>query len=180
MNGKQFTIATLFAAVLLTLVFIPLARQQGGGTYDPWLDYNEDGKIDVNELYPLGQTFGSTGNPTKNVTIVGHASNVIQAAVAVTMSPSPSPEFIWDSGAISVKNYSKVTVLIYMNQTLNSYYLYATDGAPSVAWLVEEISDFGNYNLVKTYDVMNVAIQITLKNNSPNPAIIYVDIYLMA
>jgi len=69
MGEKQFVIATLFALILLTVVFIPIAHQQNGGTYDPWLDYNEDGKIDVNELNPLGQAYGTTGDPTKNVNV---------------------------------------------------------------------------------------------------------------
>jgi len=69
MNRKQFAVATLFALVLLTLVLAPLAQQQGGGSYDPWLDYNEDGVIDVNDLHPLGVAYGTTGDSTKNVNV---------------------------------------------------------------------------------------------------------------
>jgi hypothetical protein len=69
MNGKQFAVATLFALVLLTLVLIPIAHQQGGGAYDPWLDYNGDGKIDVNDLHSLGQAYGTSGDPTRNVNV---------------------------------------------------------------------------------------------------------------
>jgi hypothetical protein len=69
MNGKQFAITTSFAVILLVLVFIPLAHQQGGGTYDPWLDSNGDGKINVSDLQPLGQAYGNSGDPTRNVNV---------------------------------------------------------------------------------------------------------------
>jgi hypothetical protein len=68
MNRKQFAVVTLIALVSLTLTLVPLASQQAG-KYDPWVDYNEDGKIDVNELYPLGQSYGSSGDPAKNVNV---------------------------------------------------------------------------------------------------------------
>jgi hypothetical protein len=68
-NGKQFAIGIVLAIVLLPLAFIPLSSQQGGGTYDPWLDYNGDGKIDVNDLHPLGQAYGTSGDPTRDVRV---------------------------------------------------------------------------------------------------------------
>lgn len=68
MNRKHFTIATVISAVLLTVVFIPLSGQQSD-SYDPWLDYNEDGTIDIDDLSPLGQAYGSSGDTTKNVTV---------------------------------------------------------------------------------------------------------------
>jgi hypothetical protein len=68
MNGKQFVVATLFAICLLTLIFIPLTSQSAG-TYDPWLDYNGDGKVDANDLHLIAQTYGASGDPTRNVNV---------------------------------------------------------------------------------------------------------------
>jgi len=51
------------------VVIVPLSTQQGTNTYDAWLDYNEDGIIDVNDLQPLGGAYGTTGDPTKNVNV---------------------------------------------------------------------------------------------------------------
>lgn len=69
MERKQFALVVLFVAVLLMVAFAPLSGQQGSGAYDPWLDYNEDGVIDVNDLHPLGGSYGTTGDSTKNVTV---------------------------------------------------------------------------------------------------------------
>lgn len=68
MNRKQFAVNMFFALILLSVALMPLSVQQTS-TYDPWLDYDEDGKIDVNDLHPLGQSYGSTGDPTKNVNV---------------------------------------------------------------------------------------------------------------
>lgn len=176
MNGKQFTAGILFAFVLLTLVLIPIAHQQSGNTYDPWLDYNEDGKIDVNELYPLGASYSSTGNPTKNVTIAGHASKVIRAAVGAAVPPMGG---VWSLGVTSVKNYSKVTILINGGGTANAYTLYATDSFMLTTWRVDVVNNFPE-QLVKTYDVMNEAINVIVVNNAASSIYIYVDIYLLA
>jgi hypothetical protein len=61
MNGKQFVIATVFAMVLLIMVFIPKSSQLG--TYDPWLDINDDGKIDIKDLATTAKAYGTTGTP---------------------------------------------------------------------------------------------------------------------
>ncbi len=68
MNKKQFAVAILFATVLLTVSFIPISSQQIG-TYDPWADINGDGKIDIWDLAYSAKAYGTTGDPTKNVTV---------------------------------------------------------------------------------------------------------------
>lgn len=62
MNGKKLLVATLFAAVLLTMTFIPTSSQQTG-TYDPWLDINDDGKIDIRDLATMAKAYGTLGTP---------------------------------------------------------------------------------------------------------------------
>lgn len=37
--------------------------------YDPWVDQDEDGDVDANDLYVLAGEYGSTGDPTKNVSV---------------------------------------------------------------------------------------------------------------
>ena len=73
MGIKQLVIATWFATALLVVSSIPQSGQQSSssGIYDPWLDYNEDGKIDATDLSLLGQAYGAEGEPIKNVTVVG-------------------------------------------------------------------------------------------------------------
>jgi len=89
MNMKQFAIATLSALVLLTVASTPLSGQQFRGAYDPWLDYNEDGIIDANELHSLGEVYGSSGDLTKNVTITGRATKYLRpGGLHISIPPS--------------------------------------------------------------------------------------------
>jgi hypothetical protein len=175
MDEKQFAVATLFAAILLTVVVVPMSTQQSG-MYDPWLDYNEDGVIDVNELHPLGEAYGSSGDPTKNVTIAKHASKVIRAAVGVSV---PSSTY-WFSNPIAIDGYSKVTVLMRFNAEANAYYLITSDDIPGSAWwFVDTAVNFPG-NLVKTYEAMNQRIEVQAWNGDGEARILDVDIYLIA
>lgn len=73
MIKKRYLIVLSVAviSVLLGSLFVNnmILAQNGGGEYDPWLDFNEDGFIDVNDLSPLGRAYSSSGDPTKNVTV---------------------------------------------------------------------------------------------------------------
>jgi len=44
-------------------------KTSGTGEYDPWLDYNDDGIVDYRDINPAARAFGTTGDPTKNVTV---------------------------------------------------------------------------------------------------------------
>ena len=37
--------------------------------YDPWVDQDEDGDVDASDLNVLAGEYGSTGDPTKNVSV---------------------------------------------------------------------------------------------------------------
>ena len=104
---KQFLVASCLALILLVVTSIPLSGQQSSN-YDPWLDYNEDGRINASDLSSLAQAYGAEGEPIKNVTVVGHSTKLVRAAVNVSLSPSTS----WDSGLIWVDGYAKVSILI--------------------------------------------------------------------
>jgi len=173
-NIKQFAIATLSALVLLTVASTPLSGQQFRGAYDPWLDYNEDGIIDANELHSLGEVYGSSGDLTKNVTITGHATKYLRPGGLHI--PIPASGY-WLSDMISIDGYAKVTVLIRRSLSSNCYYqIYACDD-DGYSWQVEAASEI---EWVKTYDVMSQRIQIRVNNGSGSAITAEVSIYLTA
>jgi hypothetical protein len=69
MNVKNYLIAAVLSAMVLALMFIPMSGSQSSKQYDPWLDYNDDGKISLADLVSLAQSYGTTGDPTKNVNV---------------------------------------------------------------------------------------------------------------
>lgn len=65
---RDFVLAILVAFCLTATLFsiIPVG---GLGTYDPWLDVNGDGKIDLKDYYTVGKAYGTLGDPTRNVNV---------------------------------------------------------------------------------------------------------------
>ena len=60
----------LIVAVLLTFCFavtlftvVPTIGSPDAGDYDPWLDYNDDGEIDMRDIGPVARAYGSNGTP---------------------------------------------------------------------------------------------------------------------
>jgi len=48
----------------------------GSTGYDPWVDYDEDGKIDATDLNRFSKEYGTAGDPTKNVTVTNESLNI--------------------------------------------------------------------------------------------------------
>lgn len=78
MPKKRYLIIPLGLVSMLlgSLLISNMILAQTNGSYDPWLDYNEDGIIDANDLSPLGQSYGSSGDATKNVVVTNWPQEV--------------------------------------------------------------------------------------------------------
>jgi hypothetical protein len=74
MITKKDLVIVVLATFCLTLtLFTTLPTHSSSSTaaleYDPWLDYNDDGRISLQDLVALAQTYGTTGDPTRNVNV---------------------------------------------------------------------------------------------------------------
>jgi hypothetical protein len=63
---KDLVVAVLAAFCLSALMFTVI--RAAGWDYDPWLDSNHDGKIDIKDIAAVAKQFGAAGDPTVNVT----------------------------------------------------------------------------------------------------------------
>jgi hypothetical protein len=59
----------MLTALMLVLMFIPMSGSQASKQYDPWMDINDDGRIDMRDITQLCINFMATGDPTKNVNV---------------------------------------------------------------------------------------------------------------
>lgn len=176
MSIRQLILVIMLASVFLCLAHAPLSGQQGSGRYDPWLDYNEDGTIDVNELRRLGEAYGSTGDSMKNITIAGHATKYIRLGGGnVSVQPSSS----WLSDIVPTDGYAKVTILVYLTPASNCFAVVFAIGDDGYSWFVESVDPNGD-SWVKTYDVMGSGIRIRIDSGSPSVVRAEVGVYLMA
>jgi hypothetical protein len=68
---KDLIIAVLCTFCLASTLFM-MAKTTSSpdiGTYDPWVDLNDDGYIDVFDAVTLAGVAGTSGDPTKNVNV---------------------------------------------------------------------------------------------------------------
>jgi len=132
-------VALLTFCVTATLFMIQPTRSQSGvGEYNPWADYNEDGLIDIFDLVPGAASFGTEGDPTKNVNVTnwpssfgGQNSEVIVLCQNYTFSTTTQGlnDFIVPYSA-NVQNYKYINVyLAYIN--------YGPDPSPPQTGFVE-------------------------------------------
>jgi hypothetical protein len=62
-NGR-FVLAVLTVACLMTVLLTVIPIRSGSpsaGEYDAWLDWNDDGKIDMNDIGHVARSFGTSG-----------------------------------------------------------------------------------------------------------------------
>ncbi len=167
---RPLLVATLVFCLTATIFIVSSTG------YDPWIDYDEDGTVDYDDFISLAGEYGTSGDPTKNVTIVGHATKVIHAAINVSVGVDEW----WTSDYISVDGYAKVTVLIYIATTSYRYSLLAySDDTTQMWWIVDEAMSLDE-DFVKTYDVMHQQIRIQVQNLALVQERVWVDVYLMA
>lgn len=111
---RELVIAILTLCLTATLFTILPAGSKystsGMGEYDPWLDSNEDGRINILEAIILGGSFGTAGDPTKNV-------NVINWPTKRTLNASLADNLVigdgeWQELEANVEGYSKVTLVL--------------------------------------------------------------------
>jgi hypothetical protein len=67
-TGRTLMIAVLCTFCLAVSIF-SIMPVSSIGTYDPWLDSNDDGKIDLKDYFAVGKAYGTSGDPTKNVNV---------------------------------------------------------------------------------------------------------------
>jgi hypothetical protein len=69
MIRKDVITAILATFCLTATLFLIIPTNSQYQSYDPWLDTNDDGRIDMLDLYYPALSYGTTGDPTKNVNV---------------------------------------------------------------------------------------------------------------
>ena len=73
-KGIVIAIIATFCLTATLFMILPIRSNPSAGQYDPWADVNDDGKIDMYDIAYAARAFGTSGDTTKNVTIVPHPS----------------------------------------------------------------------------------------------------------
>jgi S1-C subfamily serine protease len=75
-----FLITFCFTAALFMIA--PSTSQSSRHEYDPWLDLNDDGKIDILDISKIAMAFGKTGTPINKTDLLLELQSKLQALEA--------------------------------------------------------------------------------------------------
>lgn len=131
MKSKNLVITTI-SIIFLAIASAPLSSQEGS-SYDPWIDYNDDGDIDVNDLHELAAKYGTSGKPINKTELLLNLQSRIEALEAKVQTleiNAVSSKFLYSDSAYFdlAKNWEQgstewvtaKTVTIPSNSLLNS------------------------------------------------------------
>ena len=172
---KDLVIAILATFCLTAVLFTAMPVSSSGKEFDPWLDYNDDGIIDLKDVYSMHQAYGTEGNSTRSVAIAGHATKLIKLAEGEVVSNT----LPWWSGYIPVDGYSKASISIHMDPTNNNMLKVVWMSNSSAFGFAGDLA-FNFHDFVKTYDIANNVLTFSVWHNEVYEAYIWVDVYLMA
>ena len=91
---KYMVIALGTASVLLGSLFINnvILAQTDGSEYDPWIDTNDDGIIDVYDIAAMGRAYGTSGEPINKTDLLLNLNASVTELHAKVESLSPRVE----------------------------------------------------------------------------------------
>lgn len=70
MITRKDLIVAVLCTFCLTMVLVSTMPVKSAGVYDPWVDTNHDGHINVLDLIKVAGVLGTSGNPGLNVTVM--------------------------------------------------------------------------------------------------------------
>jgi hypothetical protein len=135
-NKKDLIIVSLATFCLTATLFmiLPTKSNPGIGEYDPWNDLNSDGAVDIYDAINLAGTYGTSGDPTKNVNVTNWLT-IIQTMVAtnsgriVWTNPLPGvSDGYHDFVAIETRGFKKLCFSLTGNLTIGPYLCNLTIG----------------------------------------------------
>lgn len=102
MTRKDLIISVLIALCLTVVVFPYVTKSQTAeiGEYDPWIDYNDDGKIDHKDLLQLAAVYGTSGTPINKTALLLELLDRVEALEA---SGSVTTDRIADGAVTNTK-----------------------------------------------------------------------------
>jgi len=108
-------VVAVLCTFCLTAVLFSVVPVNSDGKYDPWMDTNHDGRINVLDLIKVAGVLGTAGNPGLNVTITGwpeaskqvvfHGNSASATSQFYNASGFGQIHMTWVVGAMSVPEY---------------------------------------------------------------------------
>ena len=85
---RKDVILAILTTFCLTITLFSLVPARSGLPYDPWMDIDDSGRIDMNDIGNVAARFMTLGDSTKNVTVTNWPPGWYSGEVNVTNWPS--------------------------------------------------------------------------------------------
>jgi len=136
---KDLVIAVLVTFLMSAMMFNVLPTgSQTMRQYDPWLDYNDDGKINLSDLVSLAMHYGTTGDPTKNVNVTNwllpNPRTILYAVWNLSAGKDCRFVLVSGGGFLHVGGYLAITPFFEFE---NITFEYRGSVMPSAFWTLE-------------------------------------------
>lgn len=121
---KRNTIMAIMITFCFTAtLFMIIPIRSAINPYNPWLDYDENGAVGLTDLVNLANSYGTTGDPTKNVNVMNwpvatqktvfYQQTISTSSALYNASGFGHIHMLWDvSGLVDPEN---VTIRVYSN-----------------------------------------------------------------
>jgi S1-C subfamily serine protease len=76
---KEVVIAMVFTFCFTTALLMVRPTGSANASYDPWLDYNDDGKIGLTDLVALANSYGTSGTPINKTALLLELQSEVQS-----------------------------------------------------------------------------------------------------
>lgn len=131
---KKDVIVAVLATFCLTATLFMVMRTSSSPEYDPWKDIDDNGKIDMIDLWMLQKSYGTLGDPTKNVNVTNWPTTI------QTMPATNSGRYVWvnplpgvidgyhNLAAIETRGYKKLYFSLTGNLTIGPWLCNLTIG----------------------------------------------------
>jgi hypothetical protein len=107
---KKELIIAILATFCLTATLFLIIPISGQAVYDPQLDVNHDGKIDIKDIAAVAKAFGTTGDPTVPVNVTWVSSNLAQLTIYIPSSGGAGSSGGSTTVGLSVSGYSRAWI----------------------------------------------------------------------
>ncbi len=169
---KDLVIVVLATFCLSATVFTVIPTRSQNGKYDPWLDINTDGTINIIDLANTARAFGSSGDPTRMVIVM---NSHYEWYSNETVGPRRGWGFLNETAgyrqvSIRMTSYAALNVVVIFGiMANNTQYITSQD-------LFDVQKDETVY---KTYDVRGPSLQVVFFNpSSTEDASVFVAVYV--
>jgi hypothetical protein len=155
MTTKRDILIAILTTFCLTATLFMILPTRSSSPYDPWLDTNDDGVINIREVTDAILHFQASGDPTKNVNVTNFPTLLQPKAMGVCANYTVSSDGFLPF-SVDMTGYQYISIFLYYRDSTISAYL---DCLPCCFGIAGDTIDNPPYpNLARTLPI-NPGIQ---------------------